>query len=78
MTERMSLETSASESGEKYGTSLCLLVICLTDCSVKIVCSEVSNCINEECAKSSAVKVDEEGEEEDKEGGIFFKEHKSC
>ncbi len=48
----MSLETSASESGET-DVNECMLAgkMCLTDCGVGELCSEVCNFINEECGK---------------------------
>ncbi len=48
----MSLETSASESGEKYVNEFMFAgKMCLTDCGCGKLCSEVCNFINEECAK---------------------------
>ncbi len=48
----MSLEISASESGEKYVNEFMFAgKMCLTDCGVDNCASPVCNFINEECAK---------------------------
>ncbi len=66
--ERMSLETSASESKEK-DVNECMFAgkMCLTDCGVENCALMVLILLMKNVAKSSAVRVDEGGEEEDKE-----------
>ncbi len=71
--ERMSLETSASESGEKY-VNKCMFAgkMCLTDCGVENCALMVLIVLMKHMAKSSAAKVDEGREEEDKGGRKMF------
>ncbi len=71
--DKMCLETSASESGEKdvnecmFAGKMYLTVCGVENCAVRFVILLMKN-----VAKSSAVRVDEEGEEEDKGGRKMF------
>ncbi len=53
---RMSLEISASESGEKYVNEFMFAGNLFDRLWCGKLCSEVSNCINEECAKVVSCK----------------------
>ncbi len=58
----MSLETSVSESGEKYVNDFMLAgKICLTDCGVENCAVRFVILLMKNVAKSSAVRVDEGG-----------------
>ncbi len=59
---RMSLETSASESGEKY-VKKCMFAgkMCLKDCGVENCAMRFVILLMKNVAKSSAVRVDEGG-----------------
>ncbi len=73
----MSLETSASESGEK-DVKVCMLAgkMCLTVCGVENCAVWFVILLMKNVAKSSAVRVDEGGgRRRTKEGGKCFKEH---
>ncbi len=65
----MSLETSVSESEEK-DVNECMFTgkMCLTDCGVENLALMDLILLMKNVAKLSAVRVDEEGEEEDKGG----------
>ncbi len=58
----MSLETSASESGEKYVNEFVFAgKMCLTDCGVEFCAVRFVILLMNNVAKSSAVRVDERG-----------------
>ncbi len=58
----MSLETSASESGEKYVNEFMFAgKMCLTDCGVEICAVRFVILLMKNMVKSSAVRVDEGG-----------------
>ncbi len=58
----MSLETSASESGEKYVNEFMFAgKMCLTDCGVEYCAVRFLILLMKNVAKSSAVRVDEGG-----------------
>ncbi len=73
----MSLETSASESGEKYVNEFMFAgKMCLTDCGVENCPVRFVILLMKNVPKSSAVRVDEGGGGGgQKEGGKCFKEH---
>ncbi len=60
--ERMSLETSASESGEKYVNEFMFAgKMCLTDCGLENCAVRFVILLLKNVPKSSAVRVDEGG-----------------
>ncbi len=69
----MSLEISASESGEKYVNEFMFAgKMCLTDCGVENCAVRFVILLMKNVPKSSAVRVDEGGEEKDNGGRNMF------